>query len=635
MWRGTAGAALVLVVLGTAWPGRLPGAAVGADIALVCAGALLGRALLVDPRGPLREVIGTGLRLLVVPLVVLVGVAIAVQRWADVREWEVVLREVRVAVLASANVREVATDSPVASFWVVALLVHAALLVLVLRWVAQAWTGIATVVLLLSVASFVWWAFDPASHLGARFWPIGAGILVALAVARRGEDVVPRSGALVAWAAVPAVAAVAVLGSGEVMLTMTGAVIGVVLVVDGLAPGSPAALLGDRLAAWFALAAWTLFCVAGPAVRLAPEVLGRDLGLRDRAELLVLLGVAALVAAVVILGLRRLVAHAAAWAILAAGLGIAAFLVTGPGMDRVEAIEADVARVQEVVTADLPACFGAAEIAARLDGEPCANPDLAGTTSPPPERIGRDFEAFITCWAQPYDDEVDVCDLGNGPQDAPRVLVVGDSHARVLFGAFRRLAEHGVVSVTATAKASCAWSTHPIEDKDPARIASCDTWRANLAEWLDEHAAEYDVVVTTAYSGRMVGPKQDRVDGLVEAWRPVIADGVPIVALRDNPRLEDDPDECLIATSPQDWEACDVARDDVVNQFDAFERAASRVDGVDFVDTWRYFCDDEVCPVVLGGVGVYRDYNHVSAGYSETLAPFLYREIARTGVLHP
>ncbi|WP_313409112.1 hypothetical protein, partial [Aeromicrobium sp.] len=213
MWRGTAGAALVLLVLGTAWPGRLPGAAVGADILLVCAGALLGRALLVDPRGPVREVIGTGLRLLVVPLVVLVGVAVAVQRWADVREWEAALREVRVAVLASANVREVAADSPVASFWVVALLVQAAVLVLVLRWVAQRWTGIATVVLLLSVASFVWWAFDPASHLGARFWPIGAGILVALAVARRGEDAVPRSAALVAWAAVPVVAAVAVLAS--------------------------------------------------------------------------------------------------------------------------------------------------------------------------------------------------------------------------------------------------------------------------------------------------------------------------------------------------------------------------------------------------------------------------------------
>lgn len=635
MWRGTAGAALLLLVLGAAWPGRLPGADVGAEILLVSAGALLGHALLVDSRRPLLEVLGAGLRLLVVPVVVLVGVAVAVQRWSDLREWDDALGEVRSAAVAAANVREVATDSPVASFWIVALLVQAAALVLVLRWVATRVTGLETIVAALTVGSFVWWAFDPASHLGARFWSIGAGVLVALLVARRGVGGLTRREAAIAWSTAPVVGAVAVLGSGDLMLAVLGVALGLVLVVAGLAPAAPFVLLGERLTTWFAWAAWVLFCAAGPALRIAPDVVGHELGLRDRAQVLLLVGVAAVVLVVVLRGLGRVVAHGVPWAVLVAGLVVATFLVTQPGLERVEAIESDVARVQEAVTADLPACFGAAEIAARLDGEPCDNAALEGTTSPPPERIGRNFEAFLECWSQPYDDDLNVCDLGDGPRDAPRVLVVGDSHARVLFGAFRRLAESGFVSVTATAKASCAWSTHPIEDKDPARIASCQAWRANLAGWLDEHATEYDVVVTTAYSGRMVGPKQDRVDGLVEAWEPVVAAGVPIVALRDNPRLEDDPDDCLIATDPRDWSACDVARGDVLNQFDAFERAATQVDGVHFVDTWRYFCDDAVCPVVLGGVGVYRDYNHVSARYSETLAPFLYREIARTGGLHP
>lgn len=634
MWRGTAGAALVLLVLGIAWPGRLPGAGVGVEILLVCAGALLGQALLVDTRRPLREVVGVGVRPLVVPLLVLLGVALAVQRWVEVASWESVLRDVRAAAVASTNVREGAAGSPVENFWLVALLVQVALVALVLRWVATRWMG-ETVVLLLSVASLAWWVVDPAGHVGARFWPVGLGVLAALVVARRGEDTVPRKAAALAWITALVVGGVAVLVEGDVLLTVVGAAAGVLLAVAGLAPRSPMALLGARLSAWLALVAWAVFCAAEPALRLAPDIVGHDLGLRDRAQLLVLVGAAALVLVVVLIVLGRVVAHGLSWAVLVAGLAVATFLVSEPGLDRVEAIEADVVRVHEVVTDDLPACFGAAEIAARLDGKPCVNPDLEGTTSPPPARIGRNFEAFLECWSQPYDDELHVCDLGDGPRDAPRVLVVGDSHARVLFGGFRRLAEEGFISVTATAKASCAWSTHPLEDKDPARIQSCETWRANVADWLDDHATDYDVVVTTAYSGRMTGPKQARVDGLVEAWEPVVADGVPIVALRDNPRLEDDPDACLIATDPADWDACDVARDDVVTQFDAFERAAAQVDGVDFVDMWRYFCDDEVCPAVLGGVGVYRDYNHVSARYAETLAPFLYREIARTGVLHP
>lgn len=635
MWRGTAGAALTLLVLGAVWPGRLPGAGVGVEILLVCAGVLLGQVLLVEPRRPLREVVGVGLRLMVVPLVVLLGVALAVQRWVEVAAWERMLRDVRAAAVAVTNVREVAAGSPVDDFWLVALLVQAAVVVLVLRWVATRWIGIEAVVLLMSVASLGWWVVDPAGHLGARFWPVGLGVLVALVTARRGEDAVPRQAAAVAWVTALVVGGAAVLASGDVLLAVVGAVAGVLLTVAGLAPHSPAALLGDRLSAWLALVAWAVFCAAGPALRLAPEVVGHELGLRDRAQLLVLVGAAAVVSVVVLIVLGRVVAHGLPWAVLAAGLAVATFLVSEPGLDRVEAIEADVAQVKEVVTDDLPACFGAVEIAARLDGKPCVNPDLEGTTSPPPERIGRNFEAFLECWSQPYDDELHVCDLGDGPPDAPRVLVVGDSHARVLFGGFRRLAEAGFISVTATAKASCAWSAHPLEDKDPARIQSCATWRANLAEWLHAHANDYDVIVTTAYSGRMTGPRQDRVDGLVQAWEPVVAGGVPIVALRDNPRLEDDPDACLIATDPADWDACDVARDEVVNQFDAFERAAAQVDGVDFIDMWRYFCDDEVCPVVWGGVGVYRDYNHVSARYAETLAPFLYREIARTGVLHP
>jgi len=621
-------------VLGAAWPGRLPGAGIAVEVLLVCAGALLGHALLVRRDEPVGPAVGAGLRLLLVPLLVLVGAGLAVQRWADLRDWPEMLRDVRDAALGAANLGGVTGDSPVASFWLVSLLLQSALVVLALRWLARRVTGVETVTLLLTLASFVWWAVDPATHLGARFWPVGLGVLAAVLVAARPEPGAAVVRALIAWGTSAAVCATAVLVEAE-SLPVFGAVAGVLLALAGPAPGSPLRLLGARLTPWFAAVAWVAFCAAGPALRLAPEATGRDLGLRDRAELLLVIGVASLVAVAVLGAVRSLVAHGAVWSVLVVGAVVAAVLVTVPGLDRVDAIEADVTRVEAVATAGLPDCFGAAEMAARNDGEACDNPDLEGTTDPPPDRIRVDFEAFLPCWSQPHDDAVHVCTLGRAPEDAPRVLVVGDSHARVLFGAFRRLAERGVMTVSATAKASCAWSTHPIRDKDETRIASCDAWRENLAGWLAQHAKEYDVVVTTAYSGRMVGPKADRVRGLEEAWAPIVRQGVPIVALRDNPRFEGDSDDCLVATDPADWSRCAVPRDEVVNQFDAFREAAARVEGVDFVDMWRYFCDDEVCPAEIGGVGVYRDYNHVAASYAATLAPFLYREIARMGVFHP
>src|SRR5690606_11550597 len=123
-------------------------------------------------------------------------------------------------------------------------------------------------------------------------------------------------------------------------------------------------------------------------------------------------------------------------------------LVTAPGLNRLEAIEADVARAEAAVTQDLPACFGAVEIAARAEGRACRNPALDGVITPALDRAGRDFESFLDCWSDPREHELNVCDL-EGPGTGPKVLVLGDSHARVLLGAFRRLSEAGVVSVSA------------------------------------------------------------------------------------------------------------------------------------------------------------------------------------------
>ncbi|MFH7322450.1 SGNH hydrolase domain-containing protein [Aeromicrobium sp. HA] len=639
-WCTIAAAAAALFVLGVYWPGRLPGADVAVEVLLVVAGALFAQVLLVERDRPLANVIGTGLRLLVSPLLVLVATGLAVQRWMDVRDWAPLLHDVRDAALALTNVRTVAADSPVATFWLVSLLVQSAVVVLVLRLVADRLaSGLSLIVLVLSAASFVWWAFDPALHLGARFWPVGLGVLVALALSRAGDAALGRPMALIAWGTGLGVGAVAVLVSGDLLLTVVGAMAGVLLAASGPAHGSPATWLGPRLSGWLAAIAWAGLCWAGPALRFAPEIAGREIGLRDRAELLLLVGLAAVVTVALVAGLRALVDHGGLWVTVAAAAVLAAFLVTVPGTDRVEAIESDVSRVEALMTADEPDCFGAMTMAALTDGESCANPDLDGVIRPDVSRAGRDFVAYLECWSDPGDANLNICDLAPGAkpaEDAPKILVLGDSHARVLFGAFRRLAEQGVVSVDAAAKASCGWSTLPVVDrKDTQRGPLCDEWRGKLADWLDEHATDYDVVVTTSYNGRMKGPKGRQVASHVEAWEPVTRAGVPIVALRDNPRMPDDTVDCLAALGSTDWSQCDVPLDDVVPEFDPFGPAAEQVDGAHFVDTEPLFCHDDVCPAVIGGVNVYRDYNHVSASYAATLAPVLYREIARTGVFEP
>jgi hypothetical protein len=51
------------------------------------------------------------------------------------------------------------------------------------------------------------------------------------------------------------------------------------------------------------------------------------------------------------------------------------------------------------------------------------------------------------------------------------------------------------------------------------------------------------------------------------------------------------------------------------------------------IDLTRFYCDASTCPVVIGGVNVYRDNNHVTVTYAKTLAPYLFSAMRRTGAL--
>ena len=45
------------------------------------------------------------------------------------------------------------------------------------------------------------------------------------------------------------------------------------------------------------------------------------------------------------------------------------------------------------------------------------------------------------------------------------------------------------------------------------------------------------------------------------------------------------------------------------------------------MDTADWYCDEKLCPPAIGNVYVYRDQNHLSNAYAESLAPLLWEEI--------
>ena len=67
--------------------------------------------------------------------------------------------------------------------------------------------------------------------------------------------------------------------------------------------------------------------------------------------------------------------------------------------------------------------------------------------------------------------------------------------------------------------------------------------------------------------------------------------------------------------------------------YDALHEAQRRTLGTTWIDLTDRLCAGEKCPVLIGGVNVYADGNHLSVTYARTLAPYLDRALVAGGLL--
>jgi hypothetical protein len=225
-------------------------------------------------------------------------------------------------------------------------------------------------------------------------------------------------------------------------------------------------------------------------------------------------------------------------------------------------------------------------------------------------------------------------------KDVPHVAVIGDSHARILVPALEELADRGELTIELLSSGGCAWAVgRPNIQRDELRTR-CESLKTRLFDLLQKDVKRYDFIVTSSVAGVIPGDTdEEQVRSLVKAWKPVTEQGVPVVAVRDNPHggksSAGNPNTCLAEVPVADAnEKCALDRERSLDStFDAYRPAVKQTTGAKFIDLTEYFCDEHTCPVVIGGVNVYRDHNHVTVSYMETMAPYLQRELVRLGLL--
>jgi len=668
---------VLLVVLFHLWPDRLQGGYVGVDVFFVISGYLITSHLL-------REVDSTGSiklsqfyarrirRLLPAALLVLAATVVAVIVWVPRSSWILFMQEIAASalyvvnwVLAFNSVDYFAQDnapSPVQHYWSLSVeeqfyLAWPLLLlavVLVTRRATSftrklAITGVLVAVFLGCLAYSIIATNDSQTFAyfatPAHGWEFAAGGILALWL---------PSTLLVAGAHVRTAASwigfALVIGSG---IVLTGAsafpgyialvpTIGALLVIAAGTPStawSPRVFVRLRPVQFIGDISYSLYLWHWMPIVILPFVLGHGLGIVEK--VLILFGAIALAWLTKItvedpirtaprLRPRRLSYS------LAAGVTL---LVVASAVIPLSIVSAENAAARNYVEtvqggAIADPCFGAA---ATLNAQDCpsshvVNPAIGPTFATDDSQRGwlekmqaEDPYYTLNC-AVVEGTVIQRCEIGS---DDPTLTValVGDSHSNHLLRPLVELAKKNNWRVIQMYQGSCrpviqSFESNVVRERDSA----CQEWKNQIFDYVAADPA-IDVVMTSgATQGYNLGDRAIDRDAVaaafVDTWKIWTDAGKSVLAVSDVPRAYGFDVPTCIAESGVELDPCAIARNDVVGP-DAMLDAGGLVNESDIavVDLYPYFCDDDTCHFVVGGVITHKDNNHMTSTFSSSLAP--------------
>lgn len=679
--QGLRAVAVFLVVVFHLSPALLPGGYVGVDVFFVVSGFLITSHLL-------REVERTGTvslpafwarrarRLLPASLTVLLAAVGGIWLVTPAGETGRFLGEVIASTLYVENVALAASSvdylaaeaapSPVQHFWSLSVeeqfylvwpVIVLATVVVAARWARRAVSvrrALGIVLCAVVVGSLLWSVIstqrdpEPAYFLATtRAWEFGAGGMLAIVEPTLTARFSPnwrRVRVTCAWLGLALIGFAAVLFGPSTPFPGSAALLPVLGTVAVLAANEPegrvgpAWLLSPRPIQRIGDLSYGVYLWHWPLIVLVPLWLERALSVTDA----ILVVVATIVLAA---GTERWVENplrngrlrvrrprvtlvATAFAMVAVALLPLGTL--GPAQER---LVAEQERVQRLVDTN-PGCLGAAVLASGS----CSTAELAAAVIPDPSLANASPERCITPIRS---SELTVCAYGADKGRGLRtVALIGDSHAEQWLPALAELAAQREWTLFVLAKSSCPFGPDRRFEKDlSAEVLaemneSCAEWNDAVLRWLSAHP-EVDTVLTAARARNPVVAERGDADWRMtairhyrERWAELPDTVGSVIVLRDTPRMRDDYLVCLAQSGTAAPDTCATDAADALSRDPAAEAALGAFDPrVGLIDMTGYFCQEAVCPPVIGGVLAFRDSHHLSWVYAQTLAPFLGAEI--------
>ena len=220
---------------------------------------------------------------------------------------------------------------------------------------------------------------------------------------------------------------------------------------------------------------------------------------------------------------------------------------------------------------------------------------------------------------------MDVCTQPVEFEPTKRIVVVGDSHMQQIAGALVAIAAHRQWQLSTIVRGACPFSTTSETDADDA---DCLAWNAAAAQEIID--LNPDAVVTLASRNVRVGRTEHTPPGFVQRWRDLDALGIPVLAIRDNPRFDKSMPDCVQqhhSRAGDDLAVCGASRDELYAPQPPWTHLDDIPSNVTFLDIADAVCQAEFCPAEIGNVLVYLDDNHLSASYSTSMSSVLEEQV--------
>ncbi|WP_182920293.1 acyltransferase family protein [Nocardioides cavernaquae] len=661
------------VVVFHLWPGALPGGYVGVDVFFVISGFLITGHLLRERAVEGRVHVGhfwarRARRLLPASLLVLLVCTIATVTLVPAPLRLQNLREIAASALYSENWRlaldsvdylaEENSSSLVRHFWslsteeqfylVVPLLLLAVFAIARRARPERAVAVALGAVVVLSLAYSIWLTETTPGvayfSTFTRAWEFAAGGLLAAADPRLPTKLL-RPAALparvravavpgtIAWVGIGLVAAAYVAFSGQTAFPGWAAALPVVGTALALWAGPASALA--RIGAWAPVAlvgrvSYAIYLWHWPPIILMPLVTGHDLTHVEKVAIAVTtVAVAWFSTKYVEEPVRfapRLRGSRTAIAVSAVGVVVVAGLAQGAATAQKRDDER-LASTVERFKASPPRCLGAQSRDAAL--APCVNHDLDGLLVPQPAVAASDDENRARCWGMERD-QARVCTVV-APKDYTRtILTVGDSHANTLIGVYEKVGRAHGWRVMSAGLGGCYLTEAEQLQPSAAHAATCRAWKESVLDWAGTNTPDAVIVTHSSGDRTVVAPADQMekvtVDGMVAAWERL--PDVPVIAIVDNPKVPRDTQVCVDRDHATANERCSVPRSIAFSRFDGQAEAVKRFPRATLVDLSDFYCDETMCPPVIGHVLVYRDASHVTGTWAATLTPYIDRAVS-------